>query len=174
MIRREYASTMGEYNRRGYDRSLGCNVDAHVDAPVVPRGDGWQLLNTAISDGTIIWTWWRGVAVEDDECAGAGQCHGCLKWCSKCGDVSRVCHADTGMCDTHRPPSDNDVDDAVLWIVGADGLDDGAVCAAVQARFADAGHQPPTQAQVQVAIRRLDADGNIHMRDGRWRSGSGS
>jgi hypothetical protein len=43
-----------------------------------------------------------------DECAGAGNCHGCLRWCSFCGDVAHVC--DTRLrgerCDEHPvPPS---------------------------------------------------------------------
>lgn len=43
---------------------------------------------------------------ELDECPGAGLCHGCLKWCSNCGDVSHVCDArlDGQRCDCHPVP----------------------------------------------------------------------
>ena len=34
------------------------------------------------------------------ECSGDGKCHGCLKWCDSCGDVSATCHAEE--CDAHR------------------------------------------------------------------------
>lgn len=49
-------------------------------------------------------------AVEADaepECAGTGKCHGCLKWCSTCGDVAHIC--DTRLrgerCDEHPVPT---------------------------------------------------------------------
>jgi hypothetical protein len=31
--------------------------------------------------------------LKDEECAGAGRCHGCMCWCDVCGDVGDVCHA---------------------------------------------------------------------------------
>lgn len=34
------------------------------------------------------------------ECPGWGKCHGSLKWCSQCGDVSL--HCDARRCDTHN------------------------------------------------------------------------
>lgn len=37
---------------------------------------------------------------DKDPCPGEGRCHGCLSWCSWCGDVSRTC--DDPDCDTHR------------------------------------------------------------------------
>jgi hypothetical protein len=44
--------------------------------------------------------------MSDGECAGEGNCHGCLKWCSSCGDVGHVC--DTRLrgerCDEHPVP----------------------------------------------------------------------
>lgn len=45
---------------------------------------------------------------DDDECTGEGKCHGCLKWCSKCGDVAHACDARLRgeRCDEHPvPPS---------------------------------------------------------------------
>ena len=35
-------------------------------------------------------------------CEGQGKCHGALKWCDRCGDVSDVCDAD--VCDCHPKP----------------------------------------------------------------------
>lgn len=37
----------------------------------------------------------------DPNCAGPGQCHGCVVWCNVCGDTSRTCHAKE-RCDTHQ------------------------------------------------------------------------
>lgn len=34
-----------------------------------------------------------------DVCPGFGACHGCLKWCVVCGDVSETC--DDTNCDQH-------------------------------------------------------------------------
>ena len=44
--------------------------------------------------------------MSDDECAGAGKCHGCLKWCADCGDVAHVCDARLRgeRCDEHPVP----------------------------------------------------------------------
>lgn len=36
----------------------------------------------------------------DDDCPGEGRCHGCTKWCNRCGDVDQVC--DCKECDQHR------------------------------------------------------------------------
>lgn len=60
-------------------------------------------------------TWWELLVVErpaepapdPEECTGFGNCHGCLKWCSFCGDVSDMCDGDEGPpgspgCDTHH------------------------------------------------------------------------
>jgi hypothetical protein len=44
----------------------------------------------------------------DDECTGAGNCHGCVRWCSRCGDVAHVCDMRLRgeRCDEHPvPPS---------------------------------------------------------------------
>ena len=35
-----------------------------------------------------------------EECPGEGQCHGCLQWCTTCGDVDQVC--DAAVCHQHR------------------------------------------------------------------------
>ncbi len=35
-----------------------------------------------------------------EECPGEGACHGCMKWCDRCGDVAWVC--DSATCDSHR------------------------------------------------------------------------
>ena len=41
-----------------------------------------------------------------EECPGPRGCHGCMKWCSRCGDVTHVC--DTRLrgerCDEHPVP----------------------------------------------------------------------
>ena len=44
--------------------------------------------------------------VSDEECPGAGLCHGCLKWCDTCGDVDDVCDARLrgDRCDEHPVP----------------------------------------------------------------------
>lgn len=41
---------------------------------------------------------------EPPECPGKGQCHGCLKWCDCCGDVSDVCNVEDWpeRCDVHE------------------------------------------------------------------------
>lgn len=41
-----------------------------------------------------------------DECPGADKCHGCLKWCSTCGDVTYVCDMRLRgeRCDEHPVP----------------------------------------------------------------------
>lgn len=39
-------------------------------------------------------------AYEEPECPGEGRCHGCLKWCSYCGDCDLMC--DDPECDTHK------------------------------------------------------------------------
>jgi hypothetical protein len=36
----------------------------------------------------------------EDECPGAGKCHGCMCWCDRCGDVTAVCDGE-GHCDQH-------------------------------------------------------------------------
>lgn len=43
---------------------------------------------------------------DSDECAGAGKCHGALKWCRECGDVAHTCDARLkGLpCDEHPVP----------------------------------------------------------------------
>lgn len=38
---------------------------------------------------------WKG-----DDCAGAGKCHGPMKWCAVCGDVSKICDH-PAACDAH-------------------------------------------------------------------------
>jgi predicted metal-binding transcription factor (methanogenesis marker protein 9) len=42
----------------------------------------------------------------EPECTGQGKCHGCLKWCSTCGDVGHIC--DTRLrgelCSEHPVP----------------------------------------------------------------------
>ncbi len=42
----------------------------------------------------------------EPECSGEGKCHGCLCWCTKCGDVANVCNADVTaevkQCDRHQ------------------------------------------------------------------------
>lgn len=35
----------------------------------------------------------NAIALSDDECTGAGKCHGCLRWCRICGDVAHTCDA---------------------------------------------------------------------------------
>ncbi len=42
----------------------------------------------------------------DDECPGAGKCHGCQSWCADCGDVKHVCDARLRFerCDQHPIP----------------------------------------------------------------------
>ena len=42
----------------------------------------------------------------DDECTGQGKCHGCLSWCSICGDVAHVCDGRLRgeRCDAHPVP----------------------------------------------------------------------
>jgi hypothetical protein len=50
----------------------------------------------------------RGNMSDDNECPGDGLCHGCLRWCSCCGDVSHVCDARLRgeRCEAHPvPPS---------------------------------------------------------------------
>lgn len=46
------------------------------------------------------------MSTPDDECPGKGQCHGCLKWCSVCGDVTHVCDSrlEGKRCDEHPVP----------------------------------------------------------------------
>lgn len=44
---------------------------------------------------------------EQDDCPGAGRCHGSLAWCDRCGDVSRVC--DAARCDRHRCQECNEI-----------------------------------------------------------------
>ncbi len=50
-------------------------------------------------------------APADDECPGEGLCHGCLQWCSRCGDVKHVC--DTRLrderCAEHPVPPQSHV-----------------------------------------------------------------
>lgn len=43
---------------------------------------------------------------DTDECTGAGNCHGCLKWCSVCGDVTHTCDMRLRgeRCDEHPIP----------------------------------------------------------------------
>lgn len=36
---------------------------------------------------------------DDLECPGDGRCHGCMQWCSNCGDVDLTC--DAPECDSH-------------------------------------------------------------------------
>lgn len=36
----------------------------------------------------------------DEECPGAGKCHGCMAWCNECGDVSATC--DSPTCQRHH------------------------------------------------------------------------
>jgi hypothetical protein len=51
-------------------------------------------------------TWWEDLLfqpppriTEESVCTGYGHCHGCLKWCEYCGDVSDMCDCD--RCDAH-------------------------------------------------------------------------
>jgi hypothetical protein len=46
------------------------------------------------------------VSTTDDECPGKGLCHGCLKWCDFCDDVTHVCdmRLDGKRCDCHPTP----------------------------------------------------------------------
>lgn len=43
-------------------------------------------------------------AVLPDGCEGDGNCHGCLCWCDRCGDVGQVCDVVErgGRCDAHQ------------------------------------------------------------------------
>ena len=47
---------------------------------------------------------WK-VSVSDD-CPGVDKCHGCLRWCSTCGDVAHVCDMRLRgeRCDAHPVP----------------------------------------------------------------------
>lgn len=38
--------------------------------------------------------------MSDEECPGAGKCHGCMSWCDRCGDVDTTC--DCEVCDQHH------------------------------------------------------------------------
>jgi len=53
-----------------------------------------------------------------DPCPGAGRCHGCLKWCNTCGDVSDVC--DFAGCDAHPRPSPDELaaarEQRITWL----------------------------------------------------------
>src|SRR5262249_34369171 len=49
----------------------------------------------------------RDAAKPDDACPGEGKCHGCLSWCDRCGDVSRIC--DALRCDKHRCKECNEI-----------------------------------------------------------------
>jgi hypothetical protein len=53
----------------------------------------------------------NAIALSDDECTGAGRCHGCLRWCRLCGDVAHVCDARLrgASCDAHPVPPPADV-----------------------------------------------------------------
>jgi hypothetical protein len=44
---------------------------------------------------------WEAWKREQDDCPGAGRCHGAMKDCPWCGDVGRLC--DQASCDTHFP-----------------------------------------------------------------------
>lgn len=48
----------------------------------------------------------EGEASVSDECPGVDKCHGCLKWCSMCGDVAHVCDMRLRgeRCDEHPVP----------------------------------------------------------------------
>lgn len=43
---------------------------------------------------------------DESECTGADKCHGCLNWCSTCGDVGHVCDMRLRgeRCDSHPVP----------------------------------------------------------------------
>lgn len=45
--------------------------------------------------------------LDESDCPGAGRCHGCLAWCDRCGDVSKVC--DATRCDKHRCRECNEI-----------------------------------------------------------------
>ncbi len=48
----------------------------------------------------------------EEECAGAGKCHGPLKWCSSCGDVAHVCDMrlrDETCTDHPIPPTSHEL-----------------------------------------------------------------
>jgi len=44
-----------------------------------------------------------------EECTGEGECHGCLQWCSACGDVRYVC-TEPGVCSCH--PNRDELEEA--------------------------------------------------------------
>lgn len=50
----------------------------------------------------------RAQEPQSDECAGAGQCHGCMTWCPVCGDAAaKVCPDHD--CDVHNPADEDGV-----------------------------------------------------------------
>lgn len=42
----------------------------------------------------------KGRIDPERDCAGKDRCHGCMKWCDACGDVSKTC--DDRYCDVHE------------------------------------------------------------------------
>lgn len=59
---------------------------------------------------------------EATPCESYGNCHGCLGWCSYCGDVGDMCHVFAWplRCDTHKryppPPPGSDPRQLVLFV----------------------------------------------------------
>lgn len=67
--------------------------DPRIEVDSAYRNEEWQLIRALL------------LALQDssrrlDGCEGFGRCHGTMRWCDACGDVSSVCD-DVG-CDRHR------------------------------------------------------------------------
>ena len=53
----QYRTTVGEYQwNKDHERGGGA---WSADDPTPPEGEGWRLVGSAASDGTILWFWQR-------------------------------------------------------------------------------------------------------------------
>jgi len=56
---KEYRTTTGEYHwARDPEEGGG---EWRADDPAPPEGDGWRMVGSAASEGTILWFWERDV-----------------------------------------------------------------------------------------------------------------
>lgn len=112
------------------------------------------------------------VATHDGEvCPGKGRCHGALKWCLSCGDVGEVC-CNEQMCDTHRPPTDADVERSLRNQLGVDGWTSAQLRARIAEAYNDGGERGPSVDQVARVLVNMAENKRAHVSaDGLWRWG---
>jgi hypothetical protein len=66
----EYVTTSERWREAYEERVIGAGLvrtEANIPNPVVPKGEGWELVSSVASESRLFWTWKRSKELSEDE-----------------------------------------------------------------------------------------------------------